>query len=201
MYDVSDGNNVWDISYPANGATTGGTFYFWNNTTLAGLTGGSSGSTVIGCEPGSDGCYFQNNHLITSAYPVNGNRGSGAALICPASNCTQSNNILQTQAAATSQGYLSNSNYPFAPPSGGATIGAGTNLTNTNVGCAIPKLTTLCRDTSVGVGLDSNNHTVIVPNRSTLARSPSAAWDSGAYLYGVGGNAPQSPTNLTASVN
>jgi hypothetical protein len=200
MYDLSNNNNIWDVSYPAGGVTKGGTFYFWNNTTLAGVVGGASTSSVIGCLSGSDGCHFANNQLITSATPVSGNSGSGAALICPASNCTQSNNILQSQAAASAQGYLPGSTYPYSPPPGGSTIGAGTNLTSTSPGCNTPGLTTLCTDTTVGVGLNTNGYTVVVPNRTALNRSGSGTWDSGGYLYSAT-QAPQPPTNLTATVN
>lgn len=123
-----------------------------------------------------------NNHLIG---------------VCQATSCisfgltttqTQNHNIQQLNATATSQGYTDLQTYPFFPTTGGSTIGAGTSSVTT---CGLvplpPGLTSaVCtNDTTAGVGENVTNHTVIVPNRSAVARGGTP--DTGAYQFAGGG--------------
>jgi hypothetical protein len=178
IWNVSDGDNILVFSYPA-AQFTGGTFYAFNNTIETGLDGGSQTSYAVGALSGQTGTYYQNNLFISS---------TNQALNCTAANCHyEANNLIETQSAANAQGYTSGSTYPFTPPSGGSTINAGQTLTSTSPGCGSSGLTTLCTDSTAGVGYNVTSHTVIIPNRAaTVSRPASGAWDIGAYQYQSG---------------
>jgi hypothetical protein len=91
---------------------------------------------------------------------------------------TNSNNITQTHAQASAQGYVISNKY--SPVSAtGVTVDAGANLSALCVGA----FTALCSDTSLGGA------------RTPQARPSSGAWDSGAYEFASGN--PTAPTIST----
>jgi len=174
--DVDPNENM--VMASSGGLNTASSLYMWNNT----LENGHDGSTpngAIGCIPGAVICQFYNNFFITSASSPIVMGGTGGA---PGSNVVQLNNITMSQAAANTAGYMISSTYPFTPPTSGASVaGAAKNLTSGPQSCSTSGLSALCSDSSVGVGYNTITHTVIVPQRTPLPRSSSAAWDVGAY--------------------
>jgi hypothetical protein len=115
---------------------------------------------------------LRNNHWITN--------GSPTSLPSSISNLVQSNNITQSPATATVQGYTQANKY--APTSAtGATVGTGANLS----GVCSGDLLSLCKDK------------LLVP------RPQSGAWDVGTYQFDSAAAAtrPEPPTNLTGIVH
>src|SRR3990167_2065035 len=163
IYDTTAGN-VWNIGTP-----TTGTIHIYNNTVQCGPESTPT-YQCISYTNGSDGT-VENTHLMTSnATPIGGGP-------------TEITNIIHTMATANGQGYSSGGTYGYAPPAGGSTIGAGTNLTASCTG----NLATLCQDTTFACSYDSANHLPICPARTPQQRPSSGAWDAGAYQF-VGGN-------------
>jgi hypothetical protein len=193
VWDTQDNSNIVDFSYP--GGSTGGSLYELNNTIEAGVDGANPSSTLVNCLSGQQACVFKNNHIISSTAQSCGSE----------TNCSASNNVVQSQTLANQQGYAGSSPYPFFPPAagGGSTTGNGLNLTlatATTPGCNTPGLATLCQDSTVGVGYNSSNNTVIVPGvipRTTGNPRPtgSSAWGVGAYA----GQAPAQPKSLVGT--
>jgi hypothetical protein len=195
---ISNASNNCFLQSPASSSSTP-VAYIYNNTVDGPcgviLAGGNSTT------PAWNGtANFENNHFI----------GYGSALpsvwTCQTSTgalCTVNDNghdILQSELAANAQGYTPSNNYQ--PTSGGATIGAGANLTNV---CAIFSLdSSLCSGTTMGVieQAGSGGYVAISPAIPTVPRPSSGAWDAGAYLYSSGqASRPNPPTGLTATVN
>lgn len=125
-------------------------------------------------EPAAVDTVFKNNHFITSA----GNYISGTGR-----SSIQSNNIVQTRAAALAQGYtFAQAPYKFIPTDAGdATVDTGVDLT---ADCTI--MYTLCADTKYGVVYDDVAHTATLYGRTAATRYPDAAWDVGAYQFDTG---------------
>ncbi len=139
------------------------TINIYNNTLVA--NGLVDAVRVIGRGSGIANLNVENNHFINS---------TGAVELCfnmsgcgNAATVTNTNNIWQSTATATAQGYTTSEVYAYSPVSGGATIGAGANLTEVCSG----NLAALCNDTTFG------------NSRTTVSRPASSAWDAGAYQY------------------
>ncbi|MDR3519800.1 MAG: DUF5018 domain-containing protein, partial [Candidatus Pacebacteria bacterium] len=145
--------------------------YIFNNNTVEYGDDSTLNNVSVGFTAGQS-FLFKNNHFIA----LSSTGGCAGGL----SNCTfSSSNIIQTLSTANTQGYTSGQTYAFSPTSGGSTIGAGTNLTSSCSG----NLTSLCSDTTIGVGLNTTSYTTIVPGRTTNTRPTSGVWDVGAYEY------------------
>jgi hypothetical protein len=130
-------------------------------------------------------CIYRNNHFI-------GNYDQSTQ-ICQAS-CSDSNNLSQTKSVANGQGYNIGENFAMSPTEGGATIGAGANLSSSATG----NLASLANDTTYSCSYFTSDHTVNCPMRSVNQRG--SKWDIGAYLYAASGAAPQPPAGLAAVV-
>ncbi len=182
-------NNIWyDLAgnppEVTQNVTPGVAIYFWNNTVVPPAGGyclrkGHSGNYVT--------IKMQNNHCITTASQADDPTLS-------ATNKTISNNPVQTPTAATSQGYTaSQSPYAYAPTDlTDWTVSAGTNLSTNCSG----SLSTLCSDTSYGVGMDAGTHAVTGAVRPTIARPSPGAWDIGAYQLSGGPLTPPVTTHF-----
>jgi hypothetical protein len=138
---------------------------------------------------------FQNNHFIGFS------PGSLSSIyICATGGqCSindNGNEIYQTTGVANQQGYVASNNY--APTTGGATIGAGANLSS-QCGTFSPD-GEFCQGTSDGASEQSGSggQIAIDPAISMVARQSS--WDVGAYEFGGSGGTPTPPTGLTAAV-
>jgi hypothetical protein len=195
-------NNILaDINAPAGDnilmcekalSNPGGGCVYLNNTVECGPD--SNPSLICGSydSSGVAAVNMNNNHMITSGTcPTLSKHGTGST------SSTYATNICQTKATANGQGYTINQTYPFSPiTSNSATVGKGVNLSSIATG----NLAALASDSAVGVGYDTVNHKVIVPNRVSNSRS-GVAWDVGAYLWPTGGAVvPNPPSGLTAVV-
>lgn len=195
-------NNVYynwpGIDFPmvtAGGdGNNGGTFYYYNDTISTdgpycvgnGYIGGSMNTA-----------YYANMHCISS--------NSGTLSICGGASATCTDNApghsrLETLTSANSNGYCEpgvggcTATWPFAPSSGSSpTVGLGANETSqvSTFGAAF------AYDTTLAVGYNSTNHTVIIPGRTSNGRPSSVAWNAGAYMNAASLNPP---TGLTAVV-
>jgi len=169
--------------------------YIWNNTIVPqganmciGDTSARNGHSLFGTID------IENNHCITTGieYEFSGGIGvanltvGGSAIPC-SSGCSGNgtgNELIQTPAAASSQGYTSANNYMYQPTSGtGATVGTAKDLSSKCPGIS------LCTDTTYGSD-----------GRPVYGRVPGGRWDIGAFEFS-GLPAPEPPTGLTATVN
>jgi hypothetical protein len=198
FYDVANGANC--ISVGGTGSSNPTSVHVTNNT----LDGSTSvcGFRFTGASTGARGnfngtAYYQNNHIIASGQTkvsslVNIASGVSATIV------DNGNNVFQTEAAANSQGYTSVSAY--APPSsGGASVGAGANLTPS---CATYSSDlALCKGTTLAVAMGAGP-IPIYPALSAAARPSSGSWDAGAYSSGSSANnaIPNPPSALLAVV-
>jgi len=178
----SGGNPVFGFAR-GSGTSPMGSYYALNNTIEAGVDSDPSAQIMNGAAAGPT--FYYGNHIIGS---------SDHAADCAAggNNCTESNNLFQTKAAAAAEGYTYNSTHPFY--ANGSTVGAGTDRTSTTPGCGTTGLSSLCSDSSIGVQYNESNNTVSVPFRTVESRGSS--WDIGAYEYGAG----STPTNTITGV-
>ncbi len=164
IYDIS-ASNVFNLDErTVNGCSTAPNVFIYNNTVQSG-SDRPFGTFQNAC------CHtLSNNHIINDSLSCCTTSGSGGF--------TETNDVLQTNAQATSQGYTMGNNY--APTAGGSTLGAGLNLTTTCVAAGLA----LCKDTTLGV------------LRPPTPRPPTSPpnWGVGAYQY-----PPPNPlTNLRA---
>ena len=190
-------NNVaWNNSNSANcyviGGSVGATLYFYNNTSDAPC---NLRALNNGFDPVWNGTvYMQNNHFIgySPASPASMyNCDSGATCKW----VDKGNELFQTEAVANSQGYTPANDY--APASGGATIGAGSNLSSL---CAtFSSDSELCGGTSDGVSEQSSSGGEIASDPAIPMVPRQSSWDIGAYNFGSGGQ-PAPPTGLAAAV-
>jgi hypothetical protein len=194
---------VYNPSYCSAGETSNGycksagSYVFENNTVECGDDNTQydvcqNGVGVIGSGSIATSFIYQNNHFITLTTASGCSSGTGHAQSCTFA----STNIVQTLSTANSQGYTSSETYAFSPAnSKGATVGAGTNL----MAQAVQNMTTLASDTTYTCTV-GNGEQPSCPAEPITGRPPTAAWDSGAFLYSSS-QAPQAPTNLTATVH
>jgi hypothetical protein len=204
-------NNVsWNISNSVNCLRVGGsnvntmqpvtTMYIYNNTWDAPCTVRGTAPTPGG-DPAQNGpVYFQNNHLI--GYGITSfSSGTGVLYSCDAgATCTWTDNgneLFQTEAVANAQGYTPANEY--APASGGATIGAGANLSSL---CSkFSSDSELCGGTSDGVSEQGNYGGEIASDPAIPMIPRQTSWDIGAYKFNNGsGGPPSPPTGLAAVV-
>jgi hypothetical protein len=161
-----------------NGASTG----FWYNNTIVPT---NSGLCIIQTGTGATTQALKNNHCV------------GTSLTNGSSGFTFATNLVQTSAQAKAQGYAA-SGYAYSPSnSSGATVGAGTDLSNSCSG----NLTGLCSDTSYACTQQTISGVVqaVCPARTSAARI-TGAWDVGAYMFSTVSQRPQAPTALRAAV-
>jgi hypothetical protein len=149
----------------------------WNNTVVGGA--GTCMRTVSRGNGNFGVLDIQNNHCISNVAAPTGIISLGVT----GNTYTNLNNVLQTLAVATAQGYTPSEPFAYSPTAGGATISAGLNLTALAAGATI----SLLQDTTFG------------GSRATKPRPASGAWDAGAYEFVVG-TKPTPPTNLTITV-
>ncbi|MGH9717544.1 MAG: hypothetical protein ACRD4R_12575 [Candidatus Acidiferrales bacterium] len=161
-----------------------GPTYFFNNT--------SDAPCGIRSLRGSSTGIFQNNDFI--GYSPSGSVGNFSQM---AANTDNGNEIWQSESTANGQGYLNSNNY--APSSsGGATVGAGSNLSSICSSMDNAEAAQACRYGIGGVTYDAVNHVAVddplVPRGS--------AWDAGAYQFSAGAvsTQPNPPGGLTAVV-
>lgn len=164
-----------------------GTYYVYNNTVIANNGGSCMGN---GEGPPRSTTNLENNHCI------------GTSIVCDGTGTTCNNlggNLSQTIAQANANTsphfdqYTSSESQEYSPVvSTNSTVGAGNNLSSSCSG----SVTALCDSITYPV-YNSTNHTMGV--RASNARSISAAWDIGAYLY-ASGSTPNPPTGLAALV-
>jgi hypothetical protein len=137
---------------------------------------------------------FQNNHFIGLLPAV-----LSTAYVCSTGGqCTindKGNEIFQTAAVAALQGYVASNSY--APGSGGATIGAGANLST--LCSTFSSDSELCGGTSDGASEQKGNGGEIAADPAIQMIPRQSSWDIGAYQFS-GGTAPSAPTGLTAVV-
>ncbi|MCK5023842.1 MAG: hypothetical protein KAS04_06715, partial [Candidatus Aenigmarchaeota archaeon] len=111
---------------------------------------------------------------------------------------TDGNNIVMTNAEATSAGYVATGTYPFLPPTGGVTVEAGIDLQSLAAGIPSTTIsdaaTAALSGTSLGVKYDATNHRIIGPNITPMLRG--TKWDVGAYAY----EALPPPQNLSITI-
>lgn len=175
---VDDGNQTFQLSSKYLEAENTAAFHTWNNTVQ--LNSGVSynpitGSAVATGYPAAGNYTVKNNHFIATTksgyYGVN--------------TPTETTNLWQTNAEATTASYVYAGTYPYTPPEGGGTIDGGTDLstfcdTLTDTSPSSPK--EACKkDAALGVVYDDTSHTVTYPKRASITRS---TWDIGAYEYG-----------------
>ena len=169
-------NGTLEMGTPLVTLPKAGTVVAFNNT----IDGGPSWDLNhfgSGCGSNYASCTFRNNHFITNA----------TGLAACGSNCTQSDNLTQTPAAANAQGYSVNEAYVYSPTSGaGATVGKGADVNafcaavaamNANAGQACQSDTTYAVNYSAEscTTLDcwqAAPHTVVVPDRVANLRPP-----------------------------
>ena len=202
-----DFNNVFDaqqnqtIQIDGNGLSSGAGsgIYVFNNTLQS--PSGTPFPLIDGPTRGGTLPFMivYNNYLIGDNPTVN--------FATNVSNKTQSNNIGQSNATASSKGFLLGSIFPFLSAAG-ATVGTGTSASTMAPICAsipsgpVDAASTACMsDSTVGVGYNTSTHSVIVPNRASTVRP--GTWSVGAYEVGGSGSsqgAPMPPAGLTATV-
>ncbi len=132
--------------------------------------------------------YFQNNHIVGYS-PAALSSVAGPTIV------DNGNELYQTEAAANAQGYTTTNFY--APTTGGATIGAGANLTS--LCTAIPEsvAAAACLNGYVGVTYNQTNHAAVA--NTPVARG--TTWDAGAYQFAPGSASgrPNPPTGVVAA--
>ena len=202
VYYDNFGGSIDCLEYQPDTTASTPVLYFYNNTLDASSVGNDPCLfSYNGGSPAWSGtANYRNNHII----------GSGGTTIASMTYCqsgavcTNNNDLgsetFQTESVANGQGYTSNNNY--GPTAGGATIGAGANLTSS---CAtFSGDGSLCSGTSLGVleQAGQGGYTAVSPGVSIVPRPSNGGWDSGAYQYDSGQSGPPSPpTGLTATVH
>lgn len=192
-------NNVWWNNANSsnclafeNNSSAAVNFYITNNTFDAPCN--TRFLVSGGPNPVNGTATFQNNHYIgyssatlSSTYSIDG--GTTVTVI------NNGNHIFQSESVANGQGYTQSNNY--APTStGGATVGAGSNLTSSCPAYSAGSI--LCSGTS-GAVTEGSNSTALYPAIPIVTRAPNSPpnWDAGAYFFGTAVNAP---TGLVATV-
>jgi hypothetical protein len=188
-----DGNEL------ATGSGSG--VYIFNNTLQEGASQGGNPINLPSRGAVLPFATVYNNYSIATNSAVNTNGGSHVTTL------SVSNNIGQSNATASSEGFLLGSVFPFLSANG-ATVGTGMSASTMAPICAsipsgpVDAASTACMsDSTVGVGYNTSTHSVIVPNRASTVRP--GTWSVGAYEAGGSGSsqaAPTPPAGLTATV-
>jgi hypothetical protein len=203
--DVS--NIAVSLSTYAGGGISNATFYAFSNTVEPGSDSGSGTSNnVFSIDGDSTNAVYNvcDNQGITSGglTTVYGSGGSYTLRCTSSISNTSTDNLLQNKSSAASAGYTSVQAYPFSPIAATSpTVIGGTGLSSICNGISDPTSQAAClSDTSLGVAevLGSGGYTVSAPNRTPTNRSPSGAWNIGAYQFAAG--TPTAPTGLAAVV-
>lgn len=206
------GNIEYDLSsypYAIGNHPSGnyGTYYIFNNTIDCTVGGGCTGSPPSGPYWNQ---YENNNHTIGGsvfACPTGGTCG-----ICNNGTGTGCTDLVQTESAASAQGYTSAETYPYSPISSCtkatcSTLQSGTNYQSwcttlaglSGVGAAAAG--SACQYSgSVGCAYNTTSHTLSCPNDAENARPSTGAWDIGAYQFSQQGPPPDPPSGLQATV-
>ena len=183
FYNLSNAN---PLHFPQGSGMSNMNTYIWNNTVDAAAN--NCFLWVTGFGGSWNNFTLVNNHCITSAMLYN----SGFTVV----SLTVSNNPVQTESQANSQGYTAAQSYAYSPTSpSGITVSAGKNLTTDCSG----NISGLCSDTAYAISYNSATETLTTPGRTSNARPLTGAWDAGAYLWAQ--DPPSPPTNLIAMPN
>jgi hypothetical protein len=172
-----------------------GTYYYFNNTFECGSSAGVGPCQATSSElaPTQEAFWINNQCIATACVAISGD---------PNFTYTETDDLVQSVATASSLGYAYNSSYAFQPTeSSGGTVGAGANeksLCSTITSLNSDAGTACQNDTTYACTYNTSNHTVTCPARTPVARPASGAWNIGAYQYGSGVNPP---TDLTATPN
>ena len=192
FYDIQNAGNCLMQNPPGFSSGSGtGTAYIFNNTLDAPCTArfNAANSTT----PSWSGpVNFQNNHFIGySPQAIASTTDCGSVSGCTIQD--NGNEVWQTESAANNQGYTPGNNYAPAL-SGGATLGAGANITSQCNALPDASSKSACESGMTGVSYDAVNHAVIVPGIAAVTRPPSSPpnWDAGAYQFA--GTPPPSNT-------
>jgi hypothetical protein len=205
-------NNVWNVGYNVNGGDNGPqlpqggsptvALYFFNNTIFWGSYQSHCVNVSTNGNKWSSAFVMENNHCITGVNP-SGSSQSGNMVdntITGAASIVFSNNIVESQATASGQGYTSAESYMFSPASSsGPTVGAGANLGSVSwwpAGFDTKDTAYACTQQTVSTVVQ-----VVCPVRAANTRpTGSLAWDAGAYSFSSGSVAPNPPSGLAAIV-
>lgn len=203
VFDAANGQNCLIIASTAAGGTPGGnaTAYVYNNTwDFQTSAQGGSGTCVTSVGTSSESFQgtinYQNNHFINYPGNVLGSVWFSANSSPPNSFTVADlgGELFQSEATANGQGYISANNY--APTSStNSSVGNGNQNT---LSCATFG-TALCSGTTAGVleMSEDGGKVAVGYTQWPVGRPVSAAWDSGAYLYGLALNA----TARTQAIN
>jgi hypothetical protein len=185
-------NNLWyNISGnppEGDGGSGGFSFYAWNNTVVPN-TGGTC--FLYSKDAAFATVTIENTHCITT----------GSSVVSPSWGGTTpklSNNVLMSPTTAKSQGYTSTQNFAYSPTAAtSGTVGQGKTICGAEETCT-GNLAALANDTNYACAQQSVNGVaeVVCPARTEVPRPG----DVGAYQYVAGGQSPNPPTGLTASV-
>ncbi len=175
--------NSWAGAYPSGSGCCGKLVVF-NNSSDGGPLWADNNSPLQ-CNSAFTACLFQNNHSITA--------NTGDVSNC-SENCTKANDLLESVATASSQGFsVSQNSYAYYPSSGAVTIGSGASLTSicSAISAANASAGAACLyDTTYGASYNISNHTAVTSARAALARpgTPSVG------AYELSSSAVQPPT-------
>ncbi len=205
-------NSVIELSYPpGGGGGTAGSVDVWNNTIEGGpdpngsIPGLFPLGPMSGCPAGYGHCDYENNYYVSClGDPGIHDCTQSRVIIDPCgSNCTQSNNVSVPLDSANALGMDIAQAFVFSPTSGSPTIGAGANLSSycSMVLSSGESLSSLCNDTTYGVGYDQSTHSVILPARAYISRPSSGVWDAGAYQYSSAPSATQSSPVISSPLS
>ena len=160
--------------------TNNGNYTFFNNTFQS-----NPSQALFGCNGSPIGTVLNtNNHVIDDQNP-----GTCASM-------TVVDQLWQTNAVATSNGYTSSQTFAYSPTSSGSpTVGVGANqhsgycatLSGSSDSFIAAAGAACNSDTPYGISYNATTHTVSYPGRASVGRPSSGAWDIGSYEYAAGG--------------
>lgn len=155
-------------------------FFIFNNTLQC--VSSNNWSIINGSPTGYrfSNFFIKNNHFISGLKSINIGVNDGYV-----DDSDTGSNIFNNRAEAVSNGYLTTSTYPLFPPVNGSTVGIAQNIdfisdSLIDLGPSCPT-TDFLYDATLGVSINTINHTVVYPNRSPILRGQK--WDIGAYEY------------------
>ena len=174
---IGDYNKVMALSSQYLTSNNAAGLFAFNNTLQ--LDASNEYAAIGGPETGNpaETFFVKNNHLISTKAGLQPN--------VDFVNQDTATNLQHNNNAATTAGYTNGSLYPYAPQSSDAlTVNTGTDLSSIsgilyNLDPSYPSVAFLS-DATLGVSIDTNNHTVSYPYRTPVKRS---TWDIGAYRY------------------
>lgn len=193
IYNNAPGNM---INFGGHNAVSYGSAYFFNNTVQCGTDSAPGGAGSCGNDGGASPgetmtVNFMNNHWI-----VNG----ASPISCTILTCIFTTNLVQSQSAATAQGYNDTTQtFSFSPAAGCThatcgTVQAGTNyqsLCTTIAGLNAAAGAACLSSTGYACTYNTSNHVVTCPAWAIPVARP-LTWDIGAYQSLPGPSTPAS---------